>query len=203
MKCWGSFQVDSSMRTPPPHLHTGYSLSWNAQSKSSFKTWFTCLSPGRLHRPTPTPQPIKDPATLSLSPFNLLVLLVVAINLHCSPLNGTSSCPLWQTILLTKDGWTFSITHVLLQCDLANNPPIKRWNSSYSFESESCFVLWDCFSQWQSVAVSLFWAEPWIDLEAFTFLLLEVKHHRRAMTLRPPSHVEGLWKMGCYEKRDG
>lgn len=47
------------------------------------------------------------------------------------------------------------IAHVLLQCDLANNSPIQRWNSSYSFGSESCFVLWDCLSQWQSVAVPL------------------------------------------------
>ena len=116
------------MRTPPPHLHTGYSLSLKCTIQVIFQNLIHLpLSPGRLHRPTPYPQPIKDPATLSLSSsFNLLVLLVVAINLHYSPLNGTSSCPLWQTILDQRWLGQFLPSHMFFcSVTLPITPPSK------------------------------------------------------------------------------
>ena len=105
---------------------------------------------------------------------------------------------------LTKDGWD-SLSHHTCSSAVWPCPQLPRQKaaSSCSFESESC-LCFETASVNAKVLLCHFWAQPWIDLEAFTLLLLEAKHHRRrATTLRPPSHVEGPWKMGCYEERDG
>ena len=130
--------------------------------------------------------------------------IAYSVNLHYTPLNGTSSCPLWQTVLDQRWlGQSLSSHMFFCSVTLPITPPSKGGILPTPLEVSPALCFETALANGK-VFLCHFWGEPWIDLEAFTFLLLEAKHHRRrAMTLRPPSHVEGLWKMGCYEKRDG